>query len=232
MTTLTISVLDAQPLPQTAAPGIAFRLRIQELSGCRVHAIALRCHTRIEPRGRRYTRDEQGRLYELFGDVSQWDRTLRGVTWAHSSLVVPSFDRQIEIDLPVACTYDLEVASAKYLHAVRDGDVPLAFLFSGTIFTVDEGAVRVEPVPWDLEAPFRMPARVWQSTINQFFPGGGWLRVRRETIDRLQAFRGRHAVVTWDEAIDLLMQFAQLKLRATDVASEERPTDVESEEIV
>lgn len=208
MTRLVIGVAGAQPLPHTASPGIAFRLRIAELSGNRVHAIALRCQTRIDARGRRYTRDEQGRLYELFGDVSQWDHTLRAVTWAHSSLVVPSFERQIDIDLPVACTYDLEVASAKYLHAVRDGDVSVAFLFSGTIFAVHDGALRVEPVPWDLEASFRMPAQVWQSTMDQFFPGGGWLRVRRDTIDRLQAFRGRHAVVSWDEAIELLLQQA------------------------
>jgi Family of unknown function (DUF6084) len=221
MTTLTIGVTRAEPMPHTAAPGIAFRLRIAELSGRRVHAIALRCQVRIEARGRRYTRDEQGRLYELFGDVSQWDRTLRGVTWTQTSLVVPSFERQIDIDLPVSCTYDLEVASAKYLHAVREADVPLVFLFSGTIFTMEDGALRVEPVPWDLEATFRMPVQVWQSTMDQFFPGGGWLRVRRDTIDRLQAFRGRHAVLTWDEAIDLLLEFADVKVRATDTEPEE-----------
>lgn len=37
-------------------------------------------------------------------------------------------------------------------------------------------------------------------------PAAGCLIVRRDTIDRLQALRGRHAVVTWDEAIDLLLQ--------------------------
>jgi len=213
VTLLTIAVAAARPSAQTAAPGITFRLRVDDASGGRVHAIALRCHVRLEPRGRRYTQDEQARLYELFGDVSQWDRTLRGVTWAQTSLVVPSFERQIEIDLPIPCTYDLEVASAKYLHAIREGDVPLLFLFSGSIFKVAASGLCVEPVPWDLEAPFRMPAHVWQSAMEQFFPGGGWLRLQRGTIDRLQAFRGRHAVVTWDEAIELLLQYA---------ASEER----------
>jgi hypothetical protein len=206
MTHLTIAVVDARVSPQTASPGITFRLRIEELSGGRVHAALLRCQTRIEPRRRQYTTDEQSRLYELFGAVSQWDRTLHGVTWAHTSLVVPSFERQIEVDLPVVCTYDLEVASAKYLHAIREGDVPLVFLFSGTIFTAGERGFGVEPVPWDLEAPFRLPAGVWHAAMDQFFPGGGWLRVRRDTIDCLQAFRGRHAVVTWDEAIELLLQ--------------------------
>jgi hypothetical protein len=53
-----------------------------------------------------------------------------------------------------------------------------------------------------------MPARVWQTTMDQFFPGGGWIRLQRETIDRLQAFRGRHAVLSWDAAIDRLLQHA------------------------
>jgi hypothetical protein len=208
MTMLAITILDARPSAQTAAPGITFRLRIEEMSDRRVHAIALRCQTRIEPRGRRYAKDEQLRLYELFGDVPQWDRTLPGVTWAHSTLVVPSFERRIDVELPVPCTYDLEVASAKYFHAVRDGDVPLLFLFSGTIFNAGERALAIEPVPWDLDASYRMPAHVWHAAMDQFFPGGGWLRLQRDTLDRLQAFRGREAVVTWDEAIDRLLQHA------------------------
>jgi hypothetical protein len=208
MTTLTVDVLGAEPSPHTAAPGITLRLRIEELAGGRVHAVALRCQTRIEPRGRRYSTAEQTRLYELFGDVAQWDRTLQAVTWAHSSVVVPSFDRRIDVDLPIACTYDLQVASAKYFHAVRDGGVPLVLLFSGTIFTVNANGLCAEPVPWDLEASYRLPAAVWQAAMDTFFPGGGWLRLQRETIDRLQAFRGRQAVVTWDEAIDRLLQRA------------------------
>jgi hypothetical protein len=207
MTPLAITVTGGRPAAQTAAPAIAFRLRI-DVGTDRVHAIALRCQTRIEPRRRPYTPDEQARLFELFGAPSQWDKTLQGVTWAHSSIVVPSFEQRIEIDLTVPCTYDLEVASAKYLHAVRTGDIPLAFLFSGTVFTVRDGSVSVEPVPWDLEATFRMPSDVWQAAMHQFFPGGGWVRLSRDTIDRLQQFRGRHAVVTWDEAIDLLLESA------------------------
>ena len=211
MTMLAVTVVGARPSPQTAAPAITFRLRVEAIADATVHAIALRCQVRIEPRGRRYTSDEQQRLYELFGDVSQWDRTLRGVTWAHATLMVPSFERRIEIDLPVACTYDLEVASAKYLHAIRDGDVPLLFLFSGTVFRASEPGLAIEPVSWDLDASFRMPAAVWQSAMQQFFPGGGWVRLRRDTLDRLQAFRGRHAVVSWDDAIDRLLAAAEVE---------------------
>jgi len=208
MTMLAIDVVGAQPAAQTAAPAVAFRLRIEEVAGRTVHAIALRCQVRIEPQGRRHTSDEQERLYELFGHPSQWSRTLRGVTWAQCAVLVPSFDARIEIDLPVACTYDLQVASAKYLHAIRNGDVPLTFLFSGTMFSIGETGMCAEPVPWSLEATYRLPMEVWQSTMDQFFPGGGWLRLERDTIDRLQAFRGRHAVVSWDAAIDILLRAA------------------------
>jgi hypothetical protein len=202
-----VTIVGARPAAQTASPAVTFRMRIA-VRGGRVHAIALRCHVQIDARRRRYTGDEQQRLYELFGDASQFDRMLRPVTWSQCAVVVPTFDDEIESDLSVPCTYDLEVAAAKYLHAIRERDVPLQFLFSGTIFRVTRGALVVEPVPWDVDASYRLPAAVWRDTMDQFFPGGGWLRLRSETIDRLQAFRGRAAVVTWDEAIDALLQRA------------------------
>jgi hypothetical protein len=206
MTMLAISVLGAQPSPQTASPGITFRLRVEELSGARIHSMTLRCQVQISARCRRYAKDEQSRLYELFGDASQWERTLRTVTWSQSTLVVPSFDGRIDVDLSVPCTYDMQVAAAKYLHAIRDRDVPLTFLFSGTMFRVADGDLRIEPVPWNLETTYQMRASIWHASMDQFFPGRGWLMLRRDTIDRLQAFRGQHAVVSWDEAIDLLLQ--------------------------
>lgn len=206
---LTVTVLEARPAAHTAAPAILFRLRVEAPADRRVHAAVLRCQTRIEPRGRRYTADEQGRLYELFGDVSGWDRTLQPVTWGVTSVVTPAFAGHADVDLPVACTYDLQVAAGKYLHAIRGGDVPLSFVFSGTIFSAaGDGPLQIEPVPWDVDARFRMPARAWHEAMDRFFPGGGWIRLNRETIDALQAFRGRCAVVTWDEALARLLQYA------------------------
>jgi hypothetical protein len=205
-TALAITIVDARPSSQTAIPGITFRLRIENLSGARVHAMVLRCQVRIEPRRRQYSISEQMRLSELFGDATQWERALRGVGWAHTALAVPSFERDINVELHVDCTYDLEVAVGKYLHAIRDSDVPLLFLFGGTIFsTGPSGGMSIAPVSGNLDAMFRMPAKVWHSAMDQFFPGGGWVRLQRETIDRLQAFRGREAVVSWDDAIERLL---------------------------
>ncbi len=209
MTSLTCRIVDAAAARQSASPAIVFRLRIGDASGERVHAVALRAQIQIRARARSYVSHEQERLTELFGTPAQWERTLTNVLWTQSSVVVPSFVGEIEIDLPVSCTYDLEVASAKYLHAVRDGDVPVVFAFSGTIFKSAPDRMHVELVAHDLESRYLMPARVWHDAMDQFFPGGGWVRLRRETLDRLQAFRGRQALVGWDDAIDRLLERVQ-----------------------
>src|SRR5204862_4248524 len=119
-----------------------------------------------------------------------------------------ALERRMVIDLPVASTWGLGVASGRGWHAIRDGDVPLVFLFSGTVFKVADARLSIEPVPWDVETSYRLPAGVWHSTMDHFFPGGGWVRLQRETIDRLQAFRGRNAGVSWDDAIGSLLQAA------------------------
>ena len=214
MITLRFSIVDGVPAPDTAAPAVRFRLHIDNPSPARIHALALRVQVQIEPRSRAYDDEERARLYELFGDGSTWERSRQPLLWTHASTVVTAFDRETEVDLLVACTYDLDVASAKFLHAVRKDDVPLRFLFSGTIFGVVDGALNVQPVPWQSEADYRLPADVWQQTMDQFFPGGGWMRVSRETLDRLQAWRGVRACISWDETLDALMRAA-----ATDHAS-------------
>ena len=210
MTSLAFSILDARPARDSAAPAIAFRVRIASASGP-VHAIALRCQLLIDAPDRAYAPAERERLYELFGEPGQWRRTLRAVTWGHSSTVVRAFEKDVEVELPVACTYDLVIAASKYLYAVRDGEVPLSFQFSGTTFAVRDNALAIEPVPWDREASFRMPARVWHEAMDRFFPGSGWIRLQRETLDRLQAFRGRQALVEWDDVVNRLLQQAGME---------------------
>jgi hypothetical protein len=124
--------------------------------------------------------------------------------------VVGSFTGTTEVDLPVACSYDLEVAGAKYLHSLRDGEVPLVLLFSGTVFTTGSGGAGVvaEPVPWDAEATYRLPVAVWRDVMDRYFPGSGWLRLQRDTLDRLQRFKARRALPTWDDAVEQLLKEA------------------------
>ena len=86
-------VLDARAEPYAAAPTLMFRLRIEETSGDAVHALVLRAQIRIEPQRRRYSADEEDRLYELFGETPQWGETLRPFLWTHVATIVAGLQR-------------------------------------------------------------------------------------------------------------------------------------------
>ena len=209
MIDLGFAVLGARAEPYAAAPTLIFRLRISESTGERIHAIALRCQIQIEPRQRHYAAAEEERLFELFGEPPRWGETLKTLLWTHASLMVPGFAGGYEVDLPVACTYDFEVTAAKYFHALDDGEIPLLLLFSGTVFTRGQTGFSVEPVPWEKEAPYRLPVRVWRELMDHYFPGGAWIRLRRESFDALHRFKGRRALATWDDAVEALLYEAK-----------------------
>ena len=188
-----------------ATPSLTFQLAITERSGVKVHAIALRCQIRIEPHRRRYSASEAERLHDLFGDPSRWAETVKPIQLAAVSVMVPGFTTVTEVDLPVPCTYDLEVSSARYLHGLDDGTIPLILLFSGTVFVATETGFTVELVPWSAEATYRMPVTVWRDLVDAHFPGSAWLRCSRDTLDALSQYKARNALPTWDATLTELL---------------------------
>jgi hypothetical protein len=208
MTALAFAVVGAAAEPFAAVPTLLLRLRVTESDGTAVQSVALRSQIRIEPQRRPYSPEEEQQLVELFGDTPRWGDTLRPFLWTHATTVVGSFTGTTEVDLPVACSYDLEVAGAKYLHSLRDGEVPLVLLFSGTVFTTGGSGVVAEPVPWDAEASYRLPVAVWRDVMDHYFPGSGWLRLQRDTLDRLQRFKADRVLPTWDAAVEQLLKEA------------------------
>jgi Family of unknown function (DUF6084) len=206
MAELTFGCTEARAQRYAATPTLSFHLTIAEATGIRVHAIALRCQIRIEPQRRRYSLDEAQRLHDLFGDTTRWADTLKPIQLTTVSAMVPGFSSLTEIDLPVPCTYDLEVASARYLQGLDDGTVPLLLLFSGTVFLADGDGLSVELIPWSSEASYRLPVSVWRELVDQHFPGSAWLRCSRQTLDALSEFKARHALPTWDATLTALLE--------------------------
>ncbi|MFF2409820.1 DUF6084 family protein [Streptomyces sp. NPDC058092] len=207
MTDFTFTCTGVRADPYAAGPTLVFRLRITASGEARVHALALRCQIRIEPARRGYGTTEAEGLKDLFGERSRWGSTLQPVQFAQVPVMVPAFTGETETDVVVPCTYDLEIAATRYMNALTDGEVPVLMLFSGTAFT-GSGGFRVEPVPWDLEAPFRMPVAVWREMVDQHFPGCGWIRLPRDTMDALLEFRSRHALPSWEATVRALLDAA------------------------
>jgi hypothetical protein len=122
---------------------------------------------------------------------------------------VPGFRGETRVELPVPFTYDLELASTRYLHALGDGDAPLLLLFSGTVFFAGGGTgLQVEQVPWDREASVRLPAATWREMMDLYFPDSAWLRLRRATVDALARVKSREALPTWDETVERVLKQA------------------------
>jgi len=205
---LSFDCVDVQPDRYAAGPTLLFRLRIAETTGAAIHSMALRCQIRIEPHRRRYDEGEIERLRDLFGDGSRWGETLKPMQLATLSVMVPSFMGSVEVEMPVACTYDQEIASAKYFEGLLDGEIPLLLLFSGTVFAKGGSGFSVDQVPWHKEAQYRLPVAVWKEAMDLHFPGQAWMRVRKETFDSLQRFKSKRALLTWDDALEALLKEA------------------------
>ncbi|MGW0631473.1 DUF6084 family protein [Streptomyces sp. NPDC002758] len=204
MTELSFACTGVRADRYAAGPTLVFRLRVTTPDDEPVHALALRCQIRIEPARRGYDRGETDGLVDLFGEPSRWGSTLQPVQFAQVPVMVPGFTRETETDLVVPCTYDMDIAATRYLAALDGGEVPLLMLFSGTAFT-GAGGFRVEPVPWDREATYRMPVATWREMVEQHFPGCGWIRLPRDTMHALLAYRSRQALPSWEATVQALL---------------------------
>jgi hypothetical protein len=207
MPELRFCVESAAVVDFAASPLLGFALRIDNRSVDEVvHTIVLRCQIQIEATRRRYRADEQAGLTDLFGEPERWSRTLRSLLWTHVSHVVPRFTGSTRVELPVPCSFDFNVAATKYFAALEGGVLPLIFQFSGTAFYEDAaGSLQVAPISWEAEARFQLPADVWRSVMDAYYPNTAWLCLRRDVFDRLKAHKARQGIPTWEQTLENLL---------------------------
>jgi hypothetical protein len=204
---LSFQIEKAEPQRFTVAPTLLFKLRISNaVANETVHSVALRCQIQLEVTRRQYSAEDQKQLSDLFGDAERWGQTLKTMLWTHASVVAPAFQDSAAVDLPVPCTFDFNVAATKYFHGLADGDVPLCFLFSGTVFYADgSGALQVAPIPWDKEARFRLPVKSWREMMDIYYPNTAWLCLRRDVFERLYQYKVEHGIPTWEQALERIL---------------------------
>jgi hypothetical protein len=170
----------------------------------------LRSQVRIEPARRRYQAAEEPRLRDLFGTPDRWGQTMRTLLWMHVSAVVPPFTGIGEMDLPVPCSYDFSLAATRYFNALVGGELPLVFLFSGTIFhEADDGALQVAQISWEKESTFRLPVETWRRLMDAYYPNTAWLCLRKDVFDRFDQYRSRRGLPTPEAAIERLLSAAE-----------------------
>jgi hypothetical protein len=207
MVDLRFTIESAEAEPFSASPLLIFSLRVETEPQRRIDSIMLNCQIRIEPMRRAYSARERERLGELFGAPERWSETLRSLLWTQVNVVVPRFESGTAVRLAAPSTYDFCVASTKYFYGVTEGEIPLTFLFSGSVFFKDEaGSLQIEPISWSAEARYRMPVALWRDAMEMHYPNSVLLRLDAETFDRFYRFKRRRGLLRFDDALAALLE--------------------------
>lgn len=205
MPDLHFQIEGAEATSNAATPQIVFKVRIKDQEQKPVHSIALRAQVQIEPVRRRYTLQEQEHLKELFGEPERWSKSLHPLLWTNAIVNVTGFTESILIDVPVPCTFDFNVAVTKYIYGLENGELPVALMFSGTVFYAGAAGLQITQIPWDREASYRLPLRIWKEMMDLYYPNTAWLSLRRDVFDRLSEFKSHHAIATWEQTLERLL---------------------------
>jgi hypothetical protein len=208
MPDLVFQVEGAEVAKFAASPHINFKLRITNSHpGETIHSVALRGQVQLEVTQRRYTSEEQKKLRDLFGEPERWSQTLKSLLWTHVQVNASSFQSTTVIDVPVPCTFDFNVGATKYFYGLNDGEVPLCFLFSGNIYYSHDSnsALQIAPIPWDKEARFRLPIKLWREMMDTYYPQTAWLCLRRDVFERCYEYKVRHGLPTWEQTLERML---------------------------
>ena len=208
MIDLDFAVEDMRVERHSAAPLLMCALRVtNKTAQTPVRNVMLRCQIRIEPTRRAYGGREHERLIELFGRRERWGETLRSLLWTHADVLIPGFDTECAIDLPVPCSYDFNIAATTYFDGLETGEAPLSLLFSGTIFRDDpDGRLQIEQIAWSKEAAYRLPVATWRAMMEHHYPNGLWLCLGRDVFEQLQRFKRARGHPTFDRALAALLE--------------------------
>jgi Family of unknown function (DUF6084) len=202
-----LEVAGAAHVEFAAVPTMRFQARAREPDAIPVQSMGLSVQVMIDPARRGYDPATRERLAELFGPPGHWAPSTSGLAWARVAVTVPAFAQETAFAIDVPCTYDLEVAAAKYFYALADGVVPLSFHFNGTVFYRDgEGRLQMTPVSWSTTARYGMEVSAWRAMIAAHYPGGGWVRVADDTLARLNERRAQRGLQSVDALLRELLE--------------------------
>jgi hypothetical protein len=206
MPDLSFHVQSAEAVKYAVSPMLHFKLEIEDSEDDAIHTVVLNCQIRLDPARRKYLPVEEERLLDLFGPPARWGQTLKAMLWTHASVIVPPFTKKTSVNLPVVCSYDFNLAASKYFYALEDGEVPLVFLFSGSIFyDPGDGHLQVTQISWEKEANFRLPVRIWKEMMDIYYPNSAWLCLQKDVFDQLYRYKSQNSLPTWERAIEKLL---------------------------
>ncbi len=207
MPDLDFSIIGVEHAAHGLTPLLHFKLGVTNTPPNEtIQSVILQAQIQIQAPGRSYNENEKPKLIDLFGTPDTWGTTLRARLWTLSNTTVRTFSGRSEAILAVPCSFDLNVAGTKYFYALEEGEVPLLFLFSGTIFyTGPDGRLQVQQISWNKECTYRMPVSVWQRMMDHHYPNTAFISIERDVFERLREYKQNAGVSTWEQALEKLL---------------------------
>lgn len=201
------SVVGVRSQRHAASPTLLLDLQVSESSGRQVYMIALTVQVMIEPARRSYDAPTRERLLELFGAPERWTVSTGNLVFAQTDVLVPAFTGSVTVPIPITCHYDLELAAAKYLHSLPDGEAPMALHFNGVVYyPAEHGGLQMSLVPWNTSIDFRLPVSVWRETIEHYYPDMSWFALQAQTVDALSREKRARHLPTMDACVEALLR--------------------------
>jgi hypothetical protein len=218
MPDLSFRIGEVSAMQYAAVPTLVARLHIANAAKEEaIQSVSLNCQVQLQTLGRTYSAIEETRLLDLFGEREQWGRTLKPLHWTNLILKVPPFTGETSVDLALPCSLDFDVAANKYFYGLEEGSIAVTVMFSGTVFYKNEqDLMQISQISWAREARFQLPVEVWKSAVDAHYPDSAWLRLPRETFDRLYRYKVARGVPMWDRVVNHLLDEAE----RTEVAAE------------
>ena len=64
-------------------------------------------------------------------------------------------------------------------------------------------------IPWDKEAECRFPVSIWGELMEVDYPNGVWLCLRNDVFDRINEFKVRNGLSSFDAALEKMAEAAE-----------------------
>jgi hypothetical protein len=202
---LQFRVESVETVTSAAVPMMNFRIRVTNRGIEPVCVAALRCRIEIDASGRRYTTQDRERLKELFGETSPWGESSETLLWTSAAIIVPAFAESVLCEVAAPCSFDFNVTATKYFYGLQEGAAPLRFLFSGrVVYESQTGGLDSAPIAHE-QARYALPVHAWSEMMEHFYPASVWLRLPRETFERLYQYKIDSGIPTWEDVFERIL---------------------------
>ena len=200
-------ILGVRARRRAAAPTLRFSVGQRRLRDREVYTIALTGADRDRAREAHATTTRPASDSSSSSASPSAGRRPRAASLDQVDVAGPGFTGAPEFELEVPCTYDLEVAATKYFGGLADGEAPLRFHFTGSVFYAATRAHPDRPDPVGLLGRFAMPVEVWKRDDRPHYPAAAGSRCTARRSSACARCR-RAGLPTFDAAVGELLDGA------------------------